>query len=347
MHNRAERLFLKGPAGTTWKTVAPVLARHLGEPTEDHCPWLLSGGTLLAARWDWHRDSNDIDVIVASDAALSLWPMADTDGQLERLDDDLERCGWIPDPTRTTAWQRGYQHPDTEQALDLFAHDLRPPMDPVRTQVDDVSAYTARTAQVLHGKLQGRSHRAPVRDLYDLAVAGRKDPPALRTALRHIDAATFTRNVAMQLQRTDQYRSEAQAFLTNPTHTHAAADPAPAAATAMIKNYPAIWHVKRSETSWRIETLNVYQRHLERLTGSDASDAGPYPVTAEQLGAPARELLRRAATDSQQIYRDERVTERVLALASEAQERARTPNPHGQTTEPAPPPPPRTGGWER
>ena len=322
MHGTTEQLRLRGPASTAWSTIAPVLGNHLGTPTEDHRPWVLSGGTLLAARWQWHRDSNDIDVVVADEAALSLWAMADPDDRLGRLDEDLERNGWILDPTRTTAWQRGYRHRDAAQALDLFADDLRPPMAPVRAVVDRIPAYAAGTAQILHGKLRGRGHRAPVRDLYDLAVAGRRDPHALRCALRHIDSATFTRNLALQLQRTDPYRIEARSFLTHPADAEAAADPAPSAAREMIASYPAVWRITRSGTRWRIETFNVHERPLEVVDESHAGGEAARSPTAAQLGAPAHELLRRTPNDTGRSYRDRSVDARILDLEREAEQRA-------------------------
>lgn len=113
MPSTTERLHLAGPAASAWRALAPVLARHLGEPTQDLPPWLLAGGTLLAARWGWHRESTDIDIVVTSSTALALWPMADTEGRLPRLDNDLARRGWTLDPSRTTAWQRGYHNPET------------------------------------------------------------------------------------------------------------------------------------------------------------------------------------------------------------------------------------------
>ena len=331
MLSATERIRLEGPASTAWRTIAPVLTRHVGTPTDDHCPWLLSGGTLLAARWAWHRESNDIDVVAASDAALSLWPMADTGGRLQHLDAEFRSSGWILDPTRTTAWQRGYDHPDTNQALDLFASAPRPPMEPVKTLVDAARAYTATTTQVLHGKLQGRGHRAPVRDLYDIAVAGRTDPHALRRALRHIHATTFMRNLALQLQRTDQYRREAESFLVNPTDVQVAADPAPAAAHRMIASFPAVWRVTRSDTRWRVETFNVHERRLEGIEGSDAEAEDPGAPVAERLGAPADELLRRTPKDTRPIYRDPTVNAQLLALEREADKRATTPNQFEET----------------
>ena len=326
MLSATERIRLEGPASTAWRTIAPVLTRHVGTPTDDHCPWLLSGGTLLAARWAWHRDSNDIGVVAASDSALSLWPMADTAGRLQHLDAEFRRSGWILDPTRTTAWQRGYDHPETNQALDLFAGDPRPSMEPVKTLVDAARAYTATTTQVLYGKLQGRGHRAPVRDLYDIAVAGRTDPHALRRALRHIHATTLMRNLALQLQRTDQYRREAESHLVNPTDVQAAADPAPAAVHGMIASFPAIWRVTRSDTRWRIETFNVHERRLEGIEGSDSAAGEPVAPADEQLGAPANELLRRTPKDNRPIYRDPTVDAQLLALEREADKRATTPS---------------------
>ena len=184
-----------------------------------------------------------------------------------------------------------------------------------------LAAYAARSAQVLSGKLRGRGHRAPVRDLYDLTVAGNAEPAALRTALRHLDAAAFTRNLALQLKRTEQYRAEAKTLLINPTETEAATDPAPAAARTLIANYPATWRVSRTGTSWRIDTFNVHDLHLERLDDSGSLDPDANQTADEQLGGPASELLKRTPNDSQHAFKDPTVTARILALESEASER--------------------------
>ena len=312
MRSPTERLLLSGPARSAWRTVAPVLSGHLGAPTTERCPWLLSGGTLLAARWSWHRESTDLDIVVTDEASLSLWPMADRTGKLRQLDDNLASEGWALDPDRTSTWQRGYHHPDTGQALDLFGDELRPSMHPERTLLDTTMIYTAQSAQVLYGKLHGRGHRAPVRDLYDLAFASRCDRRALRTAVRHLEAATLTRNLGVQLQGCEQYREDATTALVNPVDSRLAADPAPAAAIALIDNFPAIWRVTRTGPNWCIETLNVHEQRLETLENKDCSDTGPEP------GGPASELLRRTPDDSRHVYRDPDLDARLLALARTA-----------------------------
>ena len=39
--------------------------------------WSLHGGTLLAMRWDGHRESTDIDLLIGTDAVTTLWEMVD------------------------------------------------------------------------------------------------------------------------------------------------------------------------------------------------------------------------------------------------------------------------------
>ena len=39
--------------------------------------WSLHGGTLLAMRWDGHRESTDIDLLLGAVAVTTLWEMVD------------------------------------------------------------------------------------------------------------------------------------------------------------------------------------------------------------------------------------------------------------------------------
>ena len=54
--------------------------------------WALHGGTLLAMRWDGHRESTDIDLLIGADAVTTLWEMVDGP-RLAELDERLGRRG--------------------------------------------------------------------------------------------------------------------------------------------------------------------------------------------------------------------------------------------------------------
>ncbi|MCY4661468.1 MAG: hypothetical protein OXF93_16930 [Acidobacteria bacterium] len=58
-----------------------------------------------------------------------------------------------------------------EFALEAWAHLLRQALEPPRTGSRSLS-----TAQILCGKLQRATH-SPVRDVFDVVVAGKLDPP--------------------------------------------------------------------------------------------------------------------------------------------------------------------------
>ena len=59
------------------------------------------------------------------------------------------------------------------------------------------------------GKLWGRGMRLPARDVFDICVAGRADPGALRCAVNHMPQDTRSEVAHLLLLHADVYREEA------------------------------------------------------------------------------------------------------------------------------------------
>ena len=87
--------------------------------------WSLHGGTLLAMRWDGHRKSTDIDLLIGADAVTTLWEMVDGP-KLAELDERLGRRGWTLLADRRNAWSRVYGHETGEGRIDLLQNEPRP-----------------------------------------------------------------------------------------------------------------------------------------------------------------------------------------------------------------------------
>jgi len=219
-----ERLALRGPAKDAWARAGPVLAEHLAAPGRDPTRgWTLAGGTVLAARWGWHRASTDLDILVEPESRVTLWEMADTEGRLAKLDRALAALGWEPLHEEAGPWQRRYHSSEHRQQIDLFAGASQPDLPAGPAVIDGQPARTAHTSRILHGKIVGRGHRAPVRDLYDLACADRMDRDALAQALRHTD-------------------------------------PHAVATTASL--LPVAWHVDKRREDWRLAARNIYEERI-------------------------------------------------------------------------------------
>ena len=65
-----ETLRLPEPAGTLWRRCRSVIEACFGNETRDDGGFVLTGGTILAARFD-HRTSTDIDVLITSCDSLT------------------------------------------------------------------------------------------------------------------------------------------------------------------------------------------------------------------------------------------------------------------------------------
>ena len=197
------------------EAVRKPLGYHLGG--EHHL--VLGGGTALAARWA-HRHSTDVDLFVDHDIHIRL--------PASRFHDDLARH---TDGHAYLTFHQGLTRidlPAGEITVDSsYSITARPrSADTVRGTRIGVQTNAEILARKLGYRILGES-AFQSRDLYDLAVARRVDPPALETAfdtvhppnlfviergLSELDQATVVHNSRSLLR--PAYTGEAADFLT-------------------------------------------------------------------------------------------------------------------------------------
>ena len=172
-----ETLTLPEPAGTLWKKIGPRLEDAMREILGDNERWTMTGGTILTARYK-HRSSTDIDLQLAPSAADRLI---------------AKRCPHFMTSMTELGATGGYQgvrqivisFPRSE--LDLWqrkkGEERYPEGSERQARIDGRAEYVESNAQILHGKANRASRKAPVRDLYDFAVAMEVDRQSLETAI--------------------------------------------------------------------------------------------------------------------------------------------------------------------
>ena len=185
-----ERLRLPEPATTLWRKNFETLREGLDTICRGKEPWILGGGTVLAARY-FHRRSNDIDIFIPKNNPFQNLLQAVN----PRFGQAMLACGaqkiiegsssikvWMNDASRIEI-----SHLDTLPVQALHWAD-----------VDGHRVRVASNAQVMTGKIKGRSHRSPSRDIFDAAVTSALDPEALAIAINSLDEAEH-RNLCARL----------------------------------------------------------------------------------------------------------------------------------------------------
>lgn len=172
------QIVIAGNPGIVLARIAPLFSAWLGA---DGC--VLGGGTVLAARWQ-HRVSTDIDLFTGheryQDAIMRR--RNDVTATLEGL---VAEAG-----EGAVEVERGWlrvHFPEGPAALMTIP---RPTIrDAFPESVEGTRIPTESTAEILARKLQSRILELGVftdRDLYDLLVAQRRDPDALRRVLTSV-----------------------------------------------------------------------------------------------------------------------------------------------------------------
>lgn len=168
-----EDLTLPEPARTLLGRTRATLDAYVTPCTPARSGWQIGGGTILAARWR-HRESLDIDLLVHPRTETRfLHPEA-----APELHRRLEAAG-----ARKITFGRFSQILFEESRIEMLAADPRPRVGHQRAIVDGSEATVLASSQILTGKFSNRSLNPPVRDLYDLAVAGTTSPRALAIAV--------------------------------------------------------------------------------------------------------------------------------------------------------------------
>ena len=310
-----ERLTLRGPAKAAWARAGPALAEHLAAPGRDPTRgWTLAGGTVLAARWSWHRASTDLDILVEPESRVTLWEMADVEGRLAKLDRALAALGWEPLHEEAGPWQRRYHSSEHRQQIDLFAGASQPGVPAGPAVIDGQPARTAHTSRILHGKIAGRGHRAPVRDLYDLACADRMDRDALAQALRHTDPHAVATTASLLITNRPYYRELAIRELAAATVPDIVHDPATSAAGALVRLLPVAWRVDKRREDWRLTARNIYDERIGSFRTTFESWTTNRAAMEARTGPAGGMVLDATPAGAARSFTDPRLKKRVAEL---------------------------------
>ena len=177
-----------------------ILDEFLTPVTPGRGGWTLTGGTVLAARWD-HRESTDLDLVVHPRTEVARLSKA----RNTRFWTAMQAAGATKidlDGTPTIHFAKG--------KIELIR---TPPVPKIGAVDDNVNGRAVRLmdpAQILAAKLQHRGTSAPVRDLYDLAVGARTDPTRTAIAVNATQERLLAAATAHWRKRSTRYRQEAQ-----------------------------------------------------------------------------------------------------------------------------------------
>ena len=182
MTERYASLTLREPAATLWEHSHSRLQRAFEKAPDGPHEWCIGGGSILAARWG-HRTSFDIDITVGPNTSLkTLWHGQDSELGALVLELDGEALNPNRYPTRRILLRFDRDPALGACSLDISALQAKPEGLQEKALVNGVPVTVLHTAQILRGKLE-RSERSPVRDVFDMATAGRRDTRALTIAI--------------------------------------------------------------------------------------------------------------------------------------------------------------------
>lgn len=207
--NEPERLTLPEPAGALWARTAEAVRTSLQEIGVD--TYAMGGGTILAARWEEHRRSYDIDLMVRPEPRMVLLASRQPNGFRARI----EALGGTIDTRGLEAGLVSARFGDGADArgIDIWAHGLQLEGDEAHALVDGKGETVLSTAQILWGKIK-RGMEALPRDVYDVVEAGRREPETVQIAANahpreKADAVALQwedRNEAIARSATDRIR---------------------------------------------------------------------------------------------------------------------------------------------
>ena len=200
-----ERLSLPEPARDIFRRACRILDECLTPHTPGGEGWRIGGGTILAARWR-HRNSRDIDLLVHPHTETALL-QPEVNPEIARL---LGEAG-----AERSSFGRLSEIYFRTGRIEILAAQPTPRVGHHRAVVEGYPATTLASSQILTAKMLNRSLRAPVRDLYDFAVARRTDPRALAIAVNSLTQMEISTRLLRWEMRKDQYTKDARAAMEN------------------------------------------------------------------------------------------------------------------------------------
>ena len=226
----------------------------------------LGGGTVLAADWNGHRQSHDIDFKLETRGNPSWSKRA-----LNRLNAAAEDLG----ADAVLSSRRQFIIRFGTQAIDIFRSSPLPKRDESPRKVDNRTESVLSHAQIIHGKLHGRGTASPTRDLYDIAVAKDVERPTIETVVNTVDHAELG-EIAAQWEQLTAYHQRAATtkLLEVPDRfIEIAEDPAAHAVEAVLDT-----RYRRTELVWRQNGFELRavchdgQRSTRRLDAHSRTD---------------------------------------------------------------------------
>ena len=210
---RTENLTLPEPGRQLLHAGYPVLKRWLPDRPGE-ASFIIGGGTMLAARWE-HRRSKDIDVKVNGKTGYALVSRAREEPMVKaELDRQMRAAGstnaiWLSDVQLVYTF--GTPGDDDPPRIDLTEFEPKIPMAVIRTTSEGMAFWSSTNEEILAGKWKDRRFKAPVRDVFDFAVAGVEDGPGLQGALA-MDARPRTLDDMLKrlVRQRERLQAEAQ-----------------------------------------------------------------------------------------------------------------------------------------
>ena len=171
-------LTLPSPARELWLTSREVVRDGLEQIQQGQPEYVLTGGTILAARWR-HRKSFDVDILVAENTPLHRGDDPEATDFRRRI----SAIGGRPSYSRELNKFK-ITFPNGSE-IDLWARAPILGNTTKREDVDGQEEAVLSSAQILRGKLE-RGDMNLVRDVYDVLKAGTYDRKALEAAVNAI-----------------------------------------------------------------------------------------------------------------------------------------------------------------
>ena len=268
-----KRLAIREPAAELLARSCRVLDEYLTPRTPDGEGWSIGGGTALAARWK-HRWSKDLDIVVPIGTETARLSEEENPGFWNAM----RAAGAAEIESELTLRFRF----DGTRQVEILPDDRTPATGHETAELDCGSAVVRATilspAQILRSKLHHRGWGAPVRDLYDVAVAYRLDRPALQIAVnsqppRLIELAAAT----WRAQNEEYARRSTELRDIPPEHEHIRRNPGMHAADAVDAVAYRFMTIEardgaiftRAESD-RFEQRMVYRSEQEARSGFEA-----------------------------------------------------------------------------
>ena len=170
--------------------------------------WGIGGGTTLASRWS-HRYSTDIDIFVPVGTGLTGLHPGWGSGFFSQMKSLGSQQVQVRDRSFSFLFQDG--------KVDIVEASLYLADDPEIATVEDEPVGVLTSASILAGKLVGRGHRMPERDIFDLAVAFGEEPLALRAAVSCLPPDQRIERINYIGSIGDRYRQTAPQSILNPS----------------------------------------------------------------------------------------------------------------------------------